>query len=135
MLRATIVGTELVQLLAIHTALVALANDGATDLKIVNLKNRLYSDDADLAGYRDMNYALCFNGVTCELQIMLQVVDSVQLMGFHLSRVKQRLLANALAFDVQEFADIKQGSHKSYEYCRSLGMSTGLVGIGGLRAT
>ena len=56
-------------------------------------------------------------------------------MGFHLSRVKQQLLANALAFDVQEFADIKQGSHKSYEYCRSLGMSTGLVGIGGLRAT
>ena len=73
MLRATIVGTEWTQLLAIHTALVAMANDGATDLKIVNLKNRLYSDDADLAGYRDMNYALCFNGVTCELQIMLQV--------------------------------------------------------------
>ena len=84
-LRATIVGTELVQLLAIHTALVALANDDATDLKIINLKNRLYSDGADLAGYRDMNYALCFNGVTCELQIMLQVVESGQLMGISFS--------------------------------------------------
>ena len=88
-LRATIVGTDFAQLLAIHTALVALANDGATDLKIVNLKNRLYSDDADLAGYRDMNYALCFNGVTCELQIMLQVTGSEQLMRIILSYIKR----------------------------------------------
>ena len=79
MLRATIVVTELAQLLAVHTALKALSNDDVTDVEIINLKNRLHSDGADLGGYRDMNYALGFKGVTCELQIMLQVVESVQL--------------------------------------------------------
>ena len=34
---------------------------------------RFHSDDADLAGYRDMNYAILFNGVVCELQTMLHV--------------------------------------------------------------
>ena len=51
----------------------ALANNDTNDIKILNLKNRFYSDDADLAGYRDMNYAIFFNGVICELQITLRV--------------------------------------------------------------
>ena len=44
-----------------------------TTTAITTTAARFHSDDADLAGYRDMNYAISFNGVVCELQTMLHV--------------------------------------------------------------